>query len=219
MKQLFIGILIVVLIGIGAFVYRNAKEKPTALQPQAPSLQECTLEAKVCPDGTNVGRTGPNCAFAACLAPNVENASLGISYVAPAGFTLNPAALGSDTTLRAAYETGENAITIRSFPIPAGKTANDVILANTMHESSGMPAKSMSEFSPIITNGHTFQTITVERFEAVVHTEYYLVRAHDVLRFDALDKNVPDWTNPKLDISKLPAHAALLKMLSTLQSS
>ncbi len=26
----------------------------------------CTLDAKVCPDGTAVGRTGPNCEFAAC---------------------------------------------------------------------------------------------------------------------------------------------------------
>lgn len=26
----------------------------------------CTLEAKQCPDGSSVGRTGPNCTFAAC---------------------------------------------------------------------------------------------------------------------------------------------------------
>lgn len=29
----------------------------------------CTLEAKICPDGTAVGRTGPNCEFAACPSP------------------------------------------------------------------------------------------------------------------------------------------------------
>ena len=29
----------------------------------------CTLEAKLCPDGSYVGRTGPNCEFAACPAP------------------------------------------------------------------------------------------------------------------------------------------------------
>lgn len=27
----------------------------------------CTMEAKVCPDGSTVGRTGPNCEFSACL--------------------------------------------------------------------------------------------------------------------------------------------------------
>ncbi|MDO8593067.1 MAG: hypothetical protein Q7R92_04870 [bacterium] len=26
----------------------------------------CTMEAKLCPDGSSVGRTGPNCQFAAC---------------------------------------------------------------------------------------------------------------------------------------------------------
>jgi len=31
-----------------------------------PSSKACTLEAKLCPDGTYVGRTGPNCEFAPC---------------------------------------------------------------------------------------------------------------------------------------------------------
>jgi len=26
----------------------------------------CTMEAKICPDGTAVGRSGPNCEFAPC---------------------------------------------------------------------------------------------------------------------------------------------------------
>lgn len=26
----------------------------------------CTLDAKLCPDGSSVGRTGPNCEFAPC---------------------------------------------------------------------------------------------------------------------------------------------------------
>jgi len=32
----------------------------------SPPPQVCTQEAKMCPDGSYVGRTGPNCAFAAC---------------------------------------------------------------------------------------------------------------------------------------------------------
>ena len=31
-----------------------------------PQSKACTLEAKICPDGSSVGRTGPNCEFAAC---------------------------------------------------------------------------------------------------------------------------------------------------------
>ncbi len=41
-----------------------ATSSPT---PEAtPSGRACTQEAKICPDGTGVGRTGPNCEFAPC---------------------------------------------------------------------------------------------------------------------------------------------------------
>ena len=33
---------------------------------QNPNQTACTAEAKLCPDGSAVGRTGPNCEFAAC---------------------------------------------------------------------------------------------------------------------------------------------------------
>ena len=38
--------------------------------PAAPLPVACTMEAKLCPDGSAVGRTGPNCEFAACPAPD-----------------------------------------------------------------------------------------------------------------------------------------------------
>lgn len=34
-----------------------------------PGQVACTMEAKLCPDGSSVGRTGPNCEFAACPQP------------------------------------------------------------------------------------------------------------------------------------------------------
>ncbi len=37
--------------------------------PEAPSSEEsvvCTMDAKLCPDGSYVGRTGPDCQFEAC---------------------------------------------------------------------------------------------------------------------------------------------------------
>ncbi len=42
---------------------------PEVIQPRQPTSSNgkmCTLEAKICPDGSAVGRTGPNCEFAAC---------------------------------------------------------------------------------------------------------------------------------------------------------
>jgi hypothetical protein len=36
-------------------------------EPSSPGGQkQCTMEAKLCPDGTSVGKTGPNCEFAPC---------------------------------------------------------------------------------------------------------------------------------------------------------
>lgn len=35
-------------------------------QPVNQTETACTLDAKICPDGSTVGRTGPNCKFAPC---------------------------------------------------------------------------------------------------------------------------------------------------------
>ena len=56
-----LGLLLLALLAAGGYLFVNkgflTKEKA------------CTQEAKVCPDGTSVGRTGPNCEFAACPTP------------------------------------------------------------------------------------------------------------------------------------------------------
>jgi hypothetical protein len=39
---------------------------PEEAIPALPGGQACTLDAQMCPDGSYVGRTGPNCSFAAC---------------------------------------------------------------------------------------------------------------------------------------------------------
>jgi len=41
--------------------------------PAQPGPVACTLEAKICPDGSAVGRSGPNCEFAACPAETVQS--------------------------------------------------------------------------------------------------------------------------------------------------
>lgn len=39
------------------------------------SMRACTLDAKICPDGSAVGRTGPNCEFSACPSADSETAN------------------------------------------------------------------------------------------------------------------------------------------------
>ncbi|MBZ5708761.1 hypothetical protein [Nannocystis pusilla] len=43
--------------------------------PPADEPRACTMDAKICPDGSAVGRTGPNCEFAPCPAAPEGEAS------------------------------------------------------------------------------------------------------------------------------------------------
>jgi len=49
-------ILLLLAAGAGAWWYYFKQPKQTV----------CTMEVKLCPDGSYVGRTGPNCEFAPC---------------------------------------------------------------------------------------------------------------------------------------------------------
>lgn len=56
-KVLLIIIIVILLAGIAYLIFGlPGKTKPIS----------CTQEAKICPDGSAVGRTGPNCEFATC---------------------------------------------------------------------------------------------------------------------------------------------------------
>ena len=64
MKNLFTAIIVLLVVGAGIVGYFAITKG--AMAPLSPA---CTQEAKVCPDGTSVGRSGPNCDFAECPAP------------------------------------------------------------------------------------------------------------------------------------------------------
>jgi hypothetical protein len=58
-KFIFFLPIIIILTGCQANAnHNNYQPKPVA----------CTMEAKLCPDGSAVGRSGPNCEFTACPA-------------------------------------------------------------------------------------------------------------------------------------------------------
>lgn len=222
MKSLFLGVFAIIVIGVGGFIYRSAVEHPT--QPIT-----CPVSDFVCPDGTRVSRTGSSCVFSACLPPNVSLSEVGISFAVPEGFV---SAEAQDVATIAAYEsslpsmssaaeaatssTKVASIIIRRFAITASSTALGTIQQTAIGGASGLPvsatAYSSSEFGT-----RRFSVVLIERFEGTVDTAYYLARPTDVLRFDAVDANVMNWTDKNLDTSKLPAHAALRKLLATLQ--
>lgn len=59
MQKTYILISAVIIIGAVIVVGLNMSNRETP-------LIACTMEAKLCPDGSAVGRTGPNCEFTAC---------------------------------------------------------------------------------------------------------------------------------------------------------
>lgn len=67
-KVLILGVCGVLVLAsfAGAFLL-GKNQTPNDNNPSAnPSGKACTQEAKICPDGSSVGRTGPNCEFAPC---------------------------------------------------------------------------------------------------------------------------------------------------------
>lgn len=213
-KGLFGGIVILIFLGVGGFIYRNAVEHPN--KPIA-----CPLDARVCPDGTALGRTGPSCTFPECAPPNVSVASVGISFAVPAGYVPDEGAASADPTMVGAFVTSldevpSGTIIIRDYQVASSSTALETIKATAIGATSGEPVPATAYTSETI-GSRSFTIVQIDRFEAIIQTAYYWKRGNDVLRFDAIDRNVSDWTNPDLNVQELPAHKALRAMLETLQ--
>lgn len=220
MKQLLGGAVLIVLVGIVGFLYRNTVERPGMAGPEV----ACTQEARICPDGSSVGRQGPSCDFAACAFPNVEIAGTGIAYAVPAGYAPNPDAYDGDGSLVAGYrkpvgQADQHAIAVRSYPIPEGQDAERVILAHTRYQPADEAASDFSRFETVTVAGTAFRTTVIERFEGMAMSSYFLARENDVLRFDVIEQGVTGWMEPSLDVRQLPEHRALEGLLRTLQAA
>lgn len=211
-KTLVGGIVLIIVVGIAGFLYRNAVEHPS--RPIA-----CPLDAKLCPDGSSVGRIGSSCVFPVCPAPNIELENTGISFALPTGFA--PVASFDAATI-ALYEkaiastTEKSSLVINRYLIDASSTPLSVIQKTAIGGATGEPVPPTA-FSSVQIGKRWFSMVTIERFEAVIHVAYYITRENDVLRFDAIDRAVTNWTSSGLNVNTLPANQALRELLSTLQ--
>lgn len=60
-------IIVAIIIVLALIVWFEYKKQPLAIAPQKQQpVVACTLEAKLCPDGSYVGRVAPDCHFAPC---------------------------------------------------------------------------------------------------------------------------------------------------------
>lgn len=60
------GLVILFLILVAGSVAWWLKTQPVVWAPGSEEQVFCTMDAKICPDGSAVGRQGPDCEFAAC---------------------------------------------------------------------------------------------------------------------------------------------------------
>src|SRR3989344_7784459 len=152
MKSLLFGVLFIIIVGFGGFVYRNAVEYPTR-------SVACPMDALVCPDGTSLGREGSSCTFPTCPPPNVSLSDVNISFAVPAGFT--DAEL-PDTASVAAYETptvsstdSVAGIVIRRYTIAASSTALTTIQQTAIGGASGALV-GVTSFTSTVLGTHRF---------------------------------------------------------------
>jgi predicted lipoprotein with Yx(FWY)xxD motif len=61
MKYMSVILSVILILALGC-----TQQTPPANVTNNTSVKACTEEAKICPDGSAVGRTGPNCTFAPC---------------------------------------------------------------------------------------------------------------------------------------------------------
>ena len=57
-------IILLIALGIGGYLYFTSYSNNYKIVP--PQQVACTMDAKLCPDGSSVGRTGPKCEFVPC---------------------------------------------------------------------------------------------------------------------------------------------------------
>lgn len=67
---LYIGVIalfLIIAVSSVTYVILQRRRRQSSSPTLPPGIEQgCTLEAMLCPDGTAVGRTGPNCEFAPC---------------------------------------------------------------------------------------------------------------------------------------------------------
>lgn len=78
MQKGFVPVLIIILVAAAAlaggfWIYQS--NPPIPSNPTPTPKVACTQDAKLCPDGTGVGRTGPKCDFAPCPTPKESTSS------------------------------------------------------------------------------------------------------------------------------------------------
>lgn len=100
MKRLTAFLIVVIITLVGALAYfigqRTAPNQASPTPSPSNGAVACTMDAKLCPDGSSVGRVAPSCEFAPCPSPTMQAVAGGgiLSFpsyelLIPADWTVN----------------------------------------------------------------------------------------------------------------------------------
>jgi len=83
-------VLVLLITGVGIYFYiQNPNDPFSFSKPSVPSVA-CTADAMMCPDGSYIGRTGPNCEFVCPTASDKQTVSIDIVVPNPPTQENNP---------------------------------------------------------------------------------------------------------------------------------
>lgn len=95
-----VGFIVVVIFISGYFLFSNYLGQEKQVEDIVIEPQACTEEAKLCPDGSSVVRSGPECAFDACpsFEPTTDKVSVALGgSTMVMGVTISPQEVISDS--------------------------------------------------------------------------------------------------------------------------
>ncbi|XKT75342.1 MAG: hypothetical protein ACJKSS_00965 [Patescibacteria group bacterium UBA2103] len=185
MKELTLGVLLLILVGFGSFLYQNAKNnKPIDKGPVA-----CTLEAKMCPDGSYVGRKGPSCEFEACPTEKVL-------FDAPEGYTDTLPLLSSIVEGRIGFFNKEPNVISNNIAVYAyskNNTTLEEVLTQKIKLSPSDLTPDLEDYEIVEIDGQDVYQIVNERFEATVEINHVLDLEDFVVVISHRDISVEKW--------------------------
>ena len=153
------------IVAAGVWVVRTQKKD------SAPGPLGCTTEAKVCPDGTAVARSGPHCEFAACPAvvrPETEATSAALNErIFTHGIHITPLSVVGDSRCPVDVNCIQAGTVRLSVKLESGTSTQTQVL--TIGSKVGFGGKSVA-LSAVTPAAHTKTPIvpTDYRFEFLV---------------------------------------------------
>ena len=98
-KKSIIVFILILTLTVGIYFYYSSYSR------QEESIG-CTMDAKICPDGSAVGRSGSNCEFEACPESSKKNKDNTVKYKAslPQGYTLEDFSVEKDLKITCKYD-------------------------------------------------------------------------------------------------------------------